>query len=501
MAAEGVVNGDLRPPARPPVWLGYAVTTALVCAVTGALTLAHAHFLIGKFPLPYILLVMAVAYWFGGGPAALAGVIGLFAYTYNFSRPEHRLWPLASSPEQWAVFALYVTGTLVGGLVMRTIRKTEDAQRRSEERYHSLVQLLPLGVAEIGLDGCLTFVNPAFCSIHELPEDQLIGFPPWRLMESEGECRELEALIRRLLAEQPPPSLTISRARTGSGRAIDVQTAWNYRLDREGRVVGLTIVVADVTEETRTRKALEHSYEREHRIAETLQASLMRPVPRQINGFVFEKMYRAASEEARVGGDFYDVFQLDDERIGVVIGDVSGKGLNAAVQVASARYALRGRTYECGSPAEVMEQVNRTLVQDLDAESFITVFLGILDSSNNTLRYANAGHSPVMHWMAAESCAVLFGPTGSVAGMDREMTYSERTVQLETGDELLLGTDGLYEIRYGETFLGLELLLEIYSEAKLEGVKSTEELVGRVVERCTGGLRDDIAVLRISVGS
>lgn len=377
--------------------------------------------------------------------------------------------------------------------------RADEALRQSEERYRSLVELVPHGIAEVDLSGVITFANSALCGMLGCPPHEMIGRPVWEVTEPGEQAEAVRSLILRAAAEHIPPEACRTRVPAADGGLTDIQVDWDYRRDPEGRVVGFTSVVTDVTEQLRTRKELERDYEREHRIAQTLQTSLMRPVPRRIGGFVFEKLYRAAGDEARIGGDFYDVFPLDDDKIGIVIGDVSGKGLKAAVQVAAAKYSLRGRAYECHSPKAVMEQVNRTLVQDMEAEGFTSVFLGILDCRRSALTYANAGHAPVIHWSASKAQAVLFEPTGPVAGISSGAEFGELDIELEIGDELLLGTDGLYEIQCGGSYLEIDRLLDIYAEMKSQGMSSAAELVNRVVEYCQGEPRDDIAVLRVSV--
>lgn len=185
--------------------------------------------------------------------------------------------------------------------------------------------------------------------------------------------------------------------------------------------------------------------------------------------------------------------------MGIVIGDVSGKGLRAAVQVAMAKYSLRSRAYEGDRPAAVLEQVNATLLRDMDIESFVTLFYGILNMSKSTLVYANAGHWPAMLWSASKRRAESLDSTGPLIGSLGGARYGEQTRQLSVGDELLLGTDGLFEVRCGTEFLGAEGLLELYAVHKRIGEESASDLVSRVLRFCGGQLRDDLAVLKVLV--
>ncbi len=440
-----------------------------------------------------------------GNPAALQELAVMKALTGRGPCDKIALVNGESGPDTvLSVHASPIRGpddTIEGAVaVIRNIThqwEAEKALRQSEERFRTLVELLPLGICEIDTSGRITFVNSAICRMQGRSPDEVLGKAFWEVIGVPSEAERLRTSFARAVAESPPPEPMMVPVLAKDGRCLEMQVEWNYKRDHEGRVAGFTLVVTDATERVKAHKELERDYEREHRIAETLQTSLMRPVPRKIGRFEFEKLYRAAWDEARIGGDFYDVFPLNDDKIGIVIGDVSGKGLKAAVQVASAKYSLRGRAYECHSPAAVMEQVNRTLVQDMESEGFASVFLGILDCRRNALKYANAGHAPVMHWRQSESRAVLLMPTGPVTGIDGGAVFGEVEVGLESGDELMLGTDGLYEVHCGGSYLELDRLLEIYSDLKQQGVCSAVELVNKVVEYCRGDLRDDIAVLRV----
>lgn len=238
--------------------------------------------------------------------------------------------------------------------------------------------------------------------------------------------------------------------------------------------------------------------EHERRIAETLQATLLGIVSDRINGFAFETLYRAAREEARVGGDFYDVFRIAESKIGIVVGDVSGKGLHAAAQVAVAKYSLMCWAHESDSPSVIMEHVNRVLLEELDIESFVTLFIGILDCDAKTMTYTNAGHEPVMLWKAAEGQTLLLGSLGPAAGVTSAFPYAEETIGLQSGDELLLGTDGLVDVQCAERFLEIDNLLELYGGLKRSGTGSAAELVNRLIGCCPDAkLRDDVAILRV----
>jgi len=154
------------------------------------------------------------------------------------------------------------------------------------------------------------------------------------------------------------------------------------RVDVEYYEVGENLV-----QEIRERELVEQELELARSIQ---QASLSKEVP-TLEGWQISPFYQPARE---VGGDFYDFFKLDDERVGVVVGDATGKGVPAALVVSATSSMLRAvaRVLGSSSPGEVLSQVNETLVARIPQNMFVTCFYAILDPKSATLSYANAGH-------------------------------------------------------------------------------------------------------------
>ena len=180
-----------------------------------------------------------------------------------------------------------------------------------------------------------------------------------------------------------------------------------------------------------------------------------------------------------VGGDFYDYFFLDADRLGVVIGDVSGKGVPAALLMAMTRSLLRASALRGGEPAACLEEVNRLILRDTSSGRFVTLFYGLLDAQRGTLRYANAGHSPpfLLH---REGPLQQLRQTDLILGAMPEARYQTREVPLVPGDRLFLYTDGVSEaMNPAQQQFAEERLQQVLGERRIEG---PEELVGRVVE-------------------
>ena len=180
--------------------------------------------------------------------------------------------------------------------------------------------------------------------------------------------------------------------------------------------------------------------EQELQVARRIQqTSLPKGVP-TLEGWQITTYYQAARE---VGGDFYDFLELDDGRLGIVVGDATGKGVPAALVMASARSMLRALAQNAESPGDVLRRTNDPLVMDIPPNMFVTCFYCILDPKSGRLLYANAGHDlPYLHRNGeAEELRARGMPLGLMPGI----SYEEKEIVLETGDSALFYSDGLVE--------------------------------------------------------
>jgi predicted ester cyclase len=180
--------------------------------------------------------------------------------------------------------------------------------------------------------------------------------------------------------------------------------------------------------------------EQELRVARSIQqASLPEEVP-QLEGWQITPYYRPARE---VGGDFYDFHLLSDGRLGVVVGDATGKGVPAALVMATTCGMLRLAAQSYSSPGVMLQRVNEVLCPYIPANMFVTCFYAILDSESGLLRYANAGHDlPYLHH---DGKAKELRARGMPLGLMPGMHYEEKEIVLQKGDSALLYTDGLVE--------------------------------------------------------
>jgi predicted ester cyclase len=205
--------------------------------------------------------------------------------------------------------------------------------------------------------------------------------------------------------------------------------------------------------------------EQELQVARRIQQELLPEATPELDGWRIATYYGPARE---VGGDFYDFLDLEDGRLGLVLGDATGHGMPAALVMATTRGMLRAVVQSLESPGEVLARVNEALVADIPPSTFVTCFYGVLDPESGRHRYANAGHNlPCRrHDGQADELRARGMPLGLMPGM----SYEEKEVVLETGDSTLFYSDGLVEAHdpKGEMF-GFPRLRRLVAEHAEEG--------------------------------
>jgi sigma-B regulation protein RsbU (phosphoserine phosphatase) len=281
----------------------------------------------------------------------------------------------------------------------------------------------------------------------------------------------------------------------------------NARLDRDdhGEPLVVRIAVFDATERRtyerellRAKESAEASEERARTLARTLQQTLIPPTPPTIPALDVAAAYRPAGDGSEVGGDFYDVFPVGADDWGIVLGDVCGKGAEAAVVTALVRYTVRALAVAMDRPSELLTQLNE-VVRQHGTDRFCTVALARLrrqgDEWSATL---GIGGHPAPVLVRRGEPPVQVDLQGSLVGVLSAPVFGDRQLRLLPGDVLLFYTDGVTEARRGRDFYGDERLL---SAAARDGSAAAlvESLVREVVDFQAGRPRDDIAVLAVGV--
>ena len=228
------------------------------------------------------------------------------------------------------------------------------------------------------------------------------------------------------------------------------------KVAEEWSATSATPVLEDLAQEIRERERVEQEL---HVARSIQQASLPKEVP-TLEGWQISPFYQPARE---VGGDFYDFLKLSKGRLGILVGDATGKGVPAALVMASARSMLRALARASNSPGDVLRRVNDALVADIPANMFVTCFYAILDPETGSLTYANAGHDLPYLWHGGDWEELR--ARGMPLGLRPAMSYEQKEVMLEPRDSALLYSDGLVEAHdpQGEMF-GFPRLRELVAE-------------------------------------
>jgi serine phosphatase RsbU (regulator of sigma subunit) len=236
--------------------------------------------------------------------------------------------------------------------------------------------------------------------------------------------------------------------------------------------------------------------EQELRLARIIQQTLLPKKKPEIPGWQVEAFYRPARE---VGGDFYDFMELPDGRLGLVVGDVTDKGVPAAMVMATTRTLLRAAAMRMnGSPGEVLERANDVLYPDIPPNMFVTCLYAILDPESGVLHYANAGHD--LPYRRHEQGASELRATGMPLGLMPGMSYEEKEVELTPGDSVLFYSDGLVEAHDPEReMFGFPRLQGLVGAHAGDGAALVDFLLGEL-ERFTGPgweQEDDITLVTL----
>src|SRR5215211_5830656 len=229
-----------------------------------------------------------------------------------------------------------------------------------------------------------------------------------------------------------------------TGREVDYKAVAVHRISGDKIVEEWTLATTGpklmgqrLEQEERERERIEQELLVARRIQ---QASLPKGVP-ELEGWEITPFYQPARE---VGGDFYDFFELEDGRVGVVVGDATGKGVPAALVVTATYSMLRAVAQVLGSfsPREVLAQVNEALLARIPLNMFVTCFYAILEPKSGSLKYANAGHTLPYRKRRNDDQADELSARGMPLGLMSGMTYEEKETTLVPGDVVFFCTDG-----------------------------------------------------------
>jgi sigma-B regulation protein RsbU (phosphoserine phosphatase) len=236
-----------------------------------------------------------------------------------------------------------------------------------------------------------------------------------------------------------------------------------------------------------------HQQEQELSRARQIQQDLLPKSIPQLRGIQVAGAWQPASA---VSGDYYDVLALDEHRLAICIGDVVGKGITAALLMANLQAAFRAFATADASPASVCGKLNAFMCGNVACGKFISFFYCIVDSRDRSLSYENAGHCPAQMVRRSGETLSLCGE-GAVLGVLPDWNYRNNRLQLESGDHLVLFTDGVTEAEdaYGTEFGEARVVRALQNAADRSAEEVRRALMEAVTGYCSGNFRDDATVV------
>lgn len=244
------------------------------------------------------------------------------------------------------------------------------------------------------------------------------------------------------------------------------------------------------------------AWEREHALLEAVQTALLPPVPPAVEGLSIGVSFESATDMARLGGDFYDVLDLGDAGVLILVGDASGKGVGAAAIAAQARHAMEAHASLSSDPASFVAMTNESLLRLLPPEQYVTAVACLVDKRSGCTTTCLAGHPSPLRLTIAEETGVrgteIDAPPNAPLGLFAGLRFKEKAEKLARGDVLLIYTDGVTDSRRGTDFLGSEGVIRILQslhhqapgeEVRLEAIPRPDD-IARDVRRAAAAYHD-----------
>jgi phosphoserine phosphatase RsbU/P len=243
--------------------------------------------------------------------------------------------------------------------------------------------------------------------------------------------------------------------------------------------------------------AVENSrlYKTQSDIANILQEALI-TIPKRLPGVDLGYTYRSATQAVRVGGDFYDVFELEHSQIGILIGDVSGKGVRAATLTTMVKNTIKAYAFQGDRPSAVVTKANNLINRASEPADFVTLIYLVLDTRSGSLTYCNAGHPPPL--IKDREGVRLPAAHSMITGVFPDTEFAEATEHLDPADLLILYTDGVIEAKRDSELFGEERLVDAVSKTGSPG-QAVETVLERIIEFTDDKLQDDVAILALAL--
>ena len=390
------------------------------------------------------------------------------------------------------------------GLGERSLRKTyypELQQKLDElERFRALLDqsndcIFLLEAAT------LTFVdvNESACRQLGCSREELISSPIENFLPKEATAR-VEDLVSTGPAQGWDQDTITTHLCKCSGEKLPVEIT--IRLVTFNKILYGVAVARDITERKRTEKALMENSRmlRDMELARQIQLSLLPTAPPKLPGV---QLAGCCVPATHVGGDYYDYYERENGVVDMVIADVSGHSIGAALMTAEARSVLHAEVRSFSRTGDILASLNEILYNDLNqVELFITLFYVKYDTLTKTLTYSNAGHVPPLLSRCSGATCQKLDAEGLILGIKKGVSFEEKRLQMEKGDLLFLYTDGVTESRNSEGELfGLDRLCDLISARHAEPPQAIIDAVLEDVSAFTGtsALEDDVTMIAMKV--
>jgi sigma-B regulation protein RsbU (phosphoserine phosphatase) len=377
---------------------------------------------------------------------------------------------------------------------------------RLEEVAEDLYENAPCGYLSTTMDGTIVRANRTFLEWAGYSADEVVERKKFQDLLTAGGRIYHETHYSPLLRMQRAAreiALDIVAA-DGSRLPALVNAVVNSRADEDKEVVRIVVLPADHRREyerelLRARQRAEESEERARELAQTLQASLIPPAPPMIPGVDIGVAYRPAGSGDEVGGDFFDVFEIARDDWAIVIGDVQGKGAQAATVTALARYTVRAAAIQVRQPRLILGLLNDAMLRQ-HGETFCTIAYARVRRRDGSVRITLASGGHPLPILVSDGVASEVGEPGTLIGVLPQPKLYDKTITLEGGDVLTFFTDGVTEARGTSGFFDEDRLMDLLVvNRELAAGRLADQVVTEVVEFQEGHPRDDIAVVTLKV--
>lgn len=385
------------------------------------------------------------------------------------------------------------------GLEPHSTPTPTDALRVSERQYRRLFEAARDGILLLDInEGKITDANPFMTELLGYSHEELMGKQLWEIgLLKDKTAGQLAFQILKSSGDIRYENLPLEN-RFGAIREVEFVS----NVYRENGHEVIQCNIRDITERKHVADVLAAAAVKNARIAETLQRSMLQTIPlSKFPRTLVKALYVAALNEAEVGGDFCDAFAMRNDKIALVVGDVSGKGLAAAGRTAEVKYALRAILHEYEAPEIALAHLNDFMCEthklDTDStETFVVMAVAVMDTATGEAAFSAAGAEPTLilrNTGIAEQVEIIGTPLGVIPNA----VYVAELRRLEPGETIIIATDGITEARTGNQFLGVDGMAAL---AELTGPAATvsdlcDAIYGGAMAFAENSLRDDVCLL------